>query len=150
MSLQLAKYVRDKGLKYTGSPAKYWTLGNYADTTVALGENSCKCFSWARTAANVSATRERIFTPNSQSEHQLLWAKTAANASEQLQMLQLQKEAEHCIIKRMDEQLGEQLQMLHVGQCNAMRARQPAVQYSASAWRSAVCFFSTKAQVCTE
>ena len=69
--------------------------------TFALGENSCKCFTWARTAANASAAKAReeaepccylqkgylhqatelTFALGKSSCKCFTWARTAANAS---------------------------------------------------------------------
>ena len=74
------------------------------ELTFALGENSCKCFTWARTAVNASATKAAEYCRRSL--HQATNSQTAK-----------------CF---------EQLQMFHMGRASAMRHMYCAVQHSAS------------------
>ena len=81
---------------------------------------------------SIASSREGIFTPSYEltkcSTATCFVGENSSNGPEQLQMLQLKKQAEHCIIKRRDIYTKlrthkvnscfgqEQLQMLHVGQ----------------------------------
>ena len=121
--------------------------------------SSCRCFTWARTAANASAAKAREgaehccylqkgYLHQATNSH-LLAAANASRGPEQLQMLQMIGDRARYLHQVTNSQ-SEQLVALGKNSCKwgQYNVRAPLLVYAV--WRGAVSFFSTKEQVYIE